>query len=112
MPVTHTKVSAIPDSTDVTLIQPSDWNASHTIDIFVDGEVPTGTINSTDGSDGNGTFTLSVAPSPAASLRLYRNGILLRPAAVDFTLTTLTITFTIGQYPITGDSLVAFYRKA
>lgn len=30
MPVTHTKVSALADGTDATLVRPSDWNAAHT----------------------------------------------------------------------------------
>ena len=32
MAVTHTKVSAIADSGNTDLVQPSDWNASHAID--------------------------------------------------------------------------------
>lgn len=31
MAVTHTKVSGKADSGDTTLVQPSDWNAAHTI---------------------------------------------------------------------------------
>ena len=33
MPITvkHTKVSAIPDAGDANLVQPSDWNADHTL---------------------------------------------------------------------------------
>ena len=31
MPITHTKVSGKTDGSDATLVQPSDWNANHTI---------------------------------------------------------------------------------
>ncbi len=30
MPISHTKVSAVVDGADATLVRPSDWNASHT----------------------------------------------------------------------------------
>lgn len=32
MSVTHTKVSAVSDGADTSLVRPSDWNATHTID--------------------------------------------------------------------------------
>lgn len=32
MRVRHTKVSAIPDGADASLVRPSDWNADHTIE--------------------------------------------------------------------------------
>ena len=41
MSVTHTFVSAIPDSGDATLVQPSDWNAAHTVSI-ADADVAAG----------------------------------------------------------------------
>lgn len=34
MPITHSKVSSRPDGTDSSLIQPSDWNDDHVIDIL------------------------------------------------------------------------------
>ena len=33
MAVSHAKVSAVPDGGDATLVQPSDWNAGHTVSI-------------------------------------------------------------------------------
>jgi len=72
---------------------------------FVDGEIPTGTINST-----NRTFTLSAAPIPPASLLLFRNGI-LQKTGVDYNVAGNTITFTSVSVPLTGDSLQASYRK-
>ena len=44
--VKHTKVSAIPDAGDSTLVQPSDWNADHTL---------TGTIDIANGGTGQTT---------------------------------------------------------
>lgn len=74
--------------------------------VFADAETPSGVI---DGS--NAVFALSSAPSPAASLDLYRNGLgMLRN--VDFTLSAATITFQPGSVPQPGDILQAFYRTA
>lgn len=74
------------------------------IPTFVDSEVPAGLVNGS-----NTTFTLNYAPSPAASLALYRNGILLKQS-VDYTLSGSTITFFAASTPQTGDLLIASYR--
>ena len=71
---------------------------------FTDNETPGGSINGT-----NLTFTLASAPNPAASLRLYRNGLLMAPVG-DYTLSGSALTFTSASTPRTGDSLAAFYR--
>lgn len=72
---------------------------------FVDGETPTGTVNGT-----NLAFTLAAAPSPAASLRLYKNGMLLQQGG-DYTLNGSTITFNnTTTAPQAGDVLAASYR--
>lgn len=71
---------------------------------YVDGEVPAG---NTDGS--NTVFTLTGAPTPAASLLLFRNGILQKPSA-DFTLSDNQVTFLAGAIPALGDVLFASYR--
>ncbi|GIU76774.1 MAG: hypothetical protein KatS3mg005_0012 [Bryobacteraceae bacterium] len=73
---------------------------------YADGEVPAGVI---DGS--NRQFSLSKSPQPAASLMLYRNGILQR-AGVDFTLSGQQITFCEMCTPVPGDVLLAYYRWA
>ena len=73
--------------------------------VFVDGEIPTGTV---DGS--NTAFTLSQAPNPPASLELYRNGIHLR-STLDFTASGASIVFLPGQAPRPGDILVCSYRR-
>lgn len=77
--------------------------------IFVNGEVPAGSITSTTGSNGNGVFTLSDNPDPDASLVLYRNGV-LQLAGIDFTLSGTTITYVSGRYPRVGDWHRAYYR--
>jgi hypothetical protein len=69
---------------------------------FTDNETPGGAINGT-----NLSFTLASAPSPAASLRLFRNGLLLTG---DYTLSGSTIAFTSATTPRMGDSLAAYYR--
>jgi hypothetical protein len=73
---------------------------------FVDLETPLGTV---DGA--NVSFTLSVAPSPAASLHLYRNGILQR-RTIDFTVSGTTLTFLSVSTPQAGDIIQASYRTA
>lgn len=102
MAITHTFVSAKADSSDPTLIQPSHWNASHTLDIFVDDEVPVLT--------GTDTLTLDYTPSPAASLMLFKNGQLLY-STVGYTLVSNVITLLPG-YEDNSDLWRAFYRKA
>lgn len=71
---------------------------------FVDMEAPQGTINGV-----NQVFLLSQAPSPAASLHLFRNGI-LQKQAVDYVLSGNTITFLAASTPQPGDELTASYR--
>ncbi len=73
---------------------------------FVDAEVPAGTVNGS-----NAVFTLTSAPSPSASLNLYRNGLLMRQGT-DYQLSTRTITFFVASVPQSGDLLVASYRFA
>lgn len=73
---------------------------------YSDGEVPGGVI---DGA--NRQFSLSQSPQPAASLLLYRNGILQR-AGVDYSLSGQEITFCEVCTPVPGDILQAYYRWA
>lgn len=73
--------------------------------VLTDAETPAGTMNGT-----NVTFTLAATPSPNLSLRLYRNGILLRNGT-DYTVISATITLTQTLAPTSRDSLVAFYRR-
>jgi len=71
---------------------------------FVDSQTPAGVINGS-----NTVFTLGLAPSPASSLALYRNGVMLK-ASVDYTLSSNTVTFGSQSIPQAGDILLASYR--
>jgi hypothetical protein len=73
---------------------------------FVDAEVPQGLVNGA-----NTVFTLSFAPSPAASLQLIRNGLQMI-SGVDYLVTGNTVTFFVTSVPLTGDQLTASYRYA
>jgi len=73
---------------------------------FSDEEIPGGTINGS-----NTVFSLAFAPSPAVSLDLYLNGLLMKPGA-DYSLSGSTITFFLASLPQTGDLLLANYRYA
>ena len=75
-------------------------------DNFADAEVPAGAINGV-----NSQFTLVSAPSPASSLELYRNGLVMRQGA-DYQITGNAITFFLASVPQSGDLLVAYYRFA
>ena len=79
-------------------------NVSITGVVFIDGEVPSGTINGS-----NTSFILSQAPNPAASLSLYRNGV-LQKANLDYTLSGTGVTFQAGLAPQPADILLASYR--
>jgi uncharacterized protein YoxC len=72
--------------------------------VFVDSEIPGGSVNGT-----NTSFILANAPSPVSSFQLYRNG-LLQSSGVDYSLSGMTITFLAGSTPLTGDILQASYR--
>jgi hypothetical protein len=71
---------------------------------FVDGEVPTGTLDGV-----NATFTLANTPSPVSSVALYRNGLLMKQAG-DFTVSGNAISFISGAIPQPSDSLQVSYR--
>ena len=75
-----------------------------TFAVFTDNETPTGAMNGV-----NTAFTLANAPATAASLKLYRNGVLLANG-VDYTLSSNAITFSNNAIPQSGDTLTAYYR--
>jgi hypothetical protein len=83
---------------------PCGGGASGVLPLFSDGETPAGSV---DGS--NTFFSLNFAPSPAASLAVYRNGLLQKPG-VDFSISGSSITFFLGSTPQTGDLIEASYR--
>ena len=72
--------------------------------LYSDDETPAGAVNGS-----NTAFTLRYMPSPAASLDLYLNGLLMAQG-VDYAITTNAITFFLHSTPQTGDVLVASYR--
>jgi hypothetical protein len=74
-----------------------------TLPTFVNGETPAGLINGL-----NATFTLANTPA-AASLLLFRNGLLVQPG-IDYTLNGSTIQFLNSAIPQPLDTLVAGYR--
>jgi hypothetical protein len=102
------RLAALASTLDVSAMLPSSQvsgavaGASHT---HVWNETPSGVV---DGA--NGIYTLAAIPSPAGSLLLFRNGLLMRAGAGnDYTLVTLTITFLQGNLPAAGDILLASY---
>ena len=78
---------------------------SGTSSTFVDAATLTGTINGT-----NLTFILASAPNPVASLKLFKNGLLLAQPG-DYSVSGTTITFaSTATTPQVGDTLSASYR--
>lgn len=73
---------------------------------FADAEVPMGAVNGS-----NAVFTLAATPSPAGSLELFLNGLLMRQGA-DYQISGNSVTFFLASVPQTGDLLVASYRFA
>lgn len=71
---------------------------------FVDAETPSGSINGS-----NTSFTLANTPT-SGTLKLFLNGVrLVVGAGNDYTLTGAAISMTTA--PVSGDSLIAEYRK-
>jgi hypothetical protein len=74
---------------------------------FAPPEVPSGTINGTNGSDGNALFTISHTPNPSSSLPLFKNGLrmmLWDGTDGDYTLSGNRITYLAPAIPVTGDT--------
>jgi hypothetical protein len=59
----------------------------------------------------NATFTLASAPTPASSLAVYRNGLLLKQTG-DYTLTGNSIVYVAGAIPQPADAVLASYRTS
>jgi hypothetical protein len=85
---------------------PCGGNSGGILPLYSDNEVPAGSSNGL-----NTTFTLANTPSPATSLLLYLNGLLMEPS-VDYTISGSTITFQPASTPQSGDLLLASYRYA
>ena len=82
--------------------------AIETLARVIDAETPTGAVNSPDGTTGNAAFTVANTPV-AASLKVYVNGV-RQVLTTHYTLAGSTITFTAGNFPMTGSLLVCEYR--
>ena len=62
--VTHSKVSAIPDGTDTSVVRPSDWNATHTlVGVGTSATLDAGVANGVATLDSSGTVPLSQIPA-------------------------------------------------
>lgn len=72
-------------------------------------ETPSGSINGTDGTDGNASFTLANTPIAGKEI-LHVNGV-RQIRTVDYNISGASITFVSGSIPRTGNSLVADYLK-
>jgi hypothetical protein len=72
--------------------------------VYIDGETPAGAIDGV-----NKQFTIQSAPSPVASLHLFRNGMLLRQG-FGYTISGSVITMNDESTPVPGDELQAWYR--
>src|SRR3990167_4362885 len=89
----------------------NDIGGSSSSVLFTDSEVPSGTVNGTNGTDGNPTFTLSATPT-SGSVHLYVNGIRQKEdGSEDYTISGLTITFISPSIPISGAKILADYRS-
>jgi hypothetical protein len=96
--------SATGSATDCVHVDGSSGPCGGSQPSFVDGDSPAGIV---DGS--NTSFTLSAVPNPAASLAVYRNG-MLQKTGQDYTATGSTIQFVAAGAPQPGDTLLASYR--
>jgi hypothetical protein len=71
--ITHTKVSAIPDGADTTVVRPSDWNASHTlVGLGTAAELDAGVANGVASLDGSGKVPVSELPAAVLGALSYQ----------------------------------------
>ena len=71
--VKHPFVSTVPDSTDTSLVRPSNWNADHTITgLGTAAELNAGTANGVATLDGSGTVPISQLPAAVLGALSYQ----------------------------------------
>ncbi len=75
---------------------------------LAENEVPSGTVNSTNGSDGNGHFTLANIPTDPSLVGVYSGG-LRKTRFIDYAIISNNLNFFPGSYPLYGDSLLVDY---
>jgi hypothetical protein len=98
--------SVIGNATDCVHVDGSSGACGSTAPAFVDSDTLSGLVDGV-----NMSFGLSAAPSPAASLTVYRNGV-LQEVGEDYSLSGSTIQFLAVSTPQPGDTLAASYRTA
>jgi hypothetical protein len=97
-------VALLPGTNNNPVSATSFWaRLSAAVPSFSDAEVPGGALNGS-----NTAFTLAHAPSPAGSLALALNGVILKAGGVDYTLSGTGIT--MAGAPASVDALLAWYR--
>lgn len=72
-------------------------------------EIPDGLVNSTDGSDGNGTFYLAHIPVDPDRLGLFKAGV-RQTRGVHFTIAGRRIDYVSSLFPLSGDTHLADYE--
>jgi hypothetical protein len=81
-----------------------------TITIFTSTETAAGTIDGTDGTDGNGTFTLTHDIHTGSTPAVRISGIVELVPEEDFTWVGNTITILAPNKPIVGETVVVQYQ--
>jgi hypothetical protein len=77
---------------------------------FMQGETPVGVVDSTDGFDGNGVFTVSQTVFPTPAPRIFISGAIELPSDL-WTRVGKTFTIADGHKPQVGESISIFYSR-
>jgi hypothetical protein len=111
--VKHNKVSTIPDTTDTSLVRPSDWNADHTLVGTIDvANGGTGASTLTGYVKGNGTSAMTaVATVPSTDITglgtmstQNANAVVITGGTIDGTTIGATIPSSVNATTITGQT--------
>lgn len=77
----------------------------------ISAEIPTGLVNSTNGSDGNGTFTVAFPVDPAITPRVYvGSGLALTNSM--FSRVDRVFTINPPYKPVIGESITILYKRS
>jgi hypothetical protein len=107
MAIIHPFVTTVVDDGSSTEVGPDEWNASHTVDssdLYVENEIPSGTINGA-----NLVFTLANSPK-SNKISLIRNGMVMQPTG-HYSVSGTTLTYITGFEPQTGDWHITSYWR-
>jgi len=111
--VKHNKVSTIPDTTDTSLIRPSDWNADHTLVGTIDvANGGTGASTLTGYVKGNGTSAMTASATiPSGDITGFgtiatqnANAVAITGGTIDNTTIGATTPSTVNATTITGQT--------